>query len=190
MRRMLRRGTIVPQANARERGAALVEAAIAIPVLILILFGIIDFGWVFNDYLSVRQGTREGARQAAVSTKPVPSSGTWASNGCVTGINSATDPDGYDLVCFVKQRMGLNQTDTRVKVYFVAQSGAKPYAAGQGVTVCTQYPAKSLSGFMTPFLSGRILSSKVTIRIEQDSTWAAPVQENALTSWPASCSQA
>jgi hypothetical protein len=150
----------------------------------------------------VRQGTREGARQAAVSTKPVPSSGTWASNGCVTSVSFATNPDGYDLVCYVKQRMGLNQTDTRVKVTFKPCGGASPcatkqFAAGQPVTICTQYPAKSLSGFMSPFLSGRILASKVTIRIEQDSTWvgqapsAAPtlsgVEEPALTSWPMSC---
>jgi Flp pilus assembly protein TadG len=201
-----RRPASVPASGGRqrERGAALVEAAIVIPVLVFILFGIIDFGWVFNDYLSVRQGTREGARQVAVSTTP-PAPGQaapgtaaqWTANGCVTGVNPATDADGYMLVCYVKQRMGLKQSDTRVKITFVRQAGSKPFAAGQGVTVCTQYPAKSLSGFMSPFLSGRILASKVTIRIEQDSTWAgtsvpgnptyAGVEEAALSSWPASC---
>jgi hypothetical protein len=179
--------TTIAWKRERERGAALVEAAIVVPILIALLFGIIDFGFMFNDYLAVRQGTREGARQAAVSTKPMPPTGTWASNGCVTGVNSGTNLDGYDLVCFVKDRLGLKQSDTRVKIFFVPQSGSKPFAAGQGVTVCTQYPAKSITGFATPFLAGRVLQSKVEIRIEQDSTWATPVAETPLTSWPASC---
>jgi Flp pilus assembly protein TadG len=170
-----------------DSGAALVEAAIVLPLLFVLLFGIIDFGSLYNDYLSVRQGTREGARQAAVSTKPLPASGTWASSGCVTSISAGTNLDGYDLVCFVKNRLGLNQANTRVKVFFVSQGGTKPFAAGQGVTVCVQYPATSVSGYMTPFLNGSVLSSMVEIRIEQDSTWTTPVDEGALTTWSPAC---
>jgi hypothetical protein len=171
-----------------DSGAALVEAAIVLPILLTLVFGIIDFGSVYNDFLSVRQGTREGARQAAVSTKPLPSSGTWASNGCVTSISSTTNPDGYDLVCFTKARMGLNKSAARVKVFFVSQGGSKPFAAGQGVTVCVQYPATSVSGYMAPFVKGRVLASMVEIRIEQDSTWTTPVDEGALTVWSPACS--
>jgi hypothetical protein len=170
-----------------DSGAVLVEAAIALPLLFTLLFGIIDFGWVYNDYLSVRQATREGARQVAVSTKPVPSSGTWASNGCVTSISPAGNVDGYDLVCFIKNRLGLNQSTARVKVFFVSQGGSKPFAAGQGVTVCVQYPATSVSGYMAPIINGRVLASMVEIRIEQDSTWSTPVDEGAVTTWAAAC---
>ena len=51
----------------REKGAVLVEAAIVIPVLIIILLGIIDFGFAFNSYISLRQGTRETGRQMVVN---------------------------------------------------------------------------------------------------------------------------
>jgi hypothetical protein len=45
-----------------ERGAALVEAAIVSPVIILLVFGMIEFGLVFRDYLTVANTTRSAAR--------------------------------------------------------------------------------------------------------------------------------
>lgn len=177
-------------AQRSQAGAVLVEAAVAFPLLVLLIFSMIDMGSVFNDYQAVRQGTREGARQAAVLTTPQPPSGTWSSNGCqTTGIT--TSGDGYDLVCYTKNRIGLNQATTRVSVEFTPHSPAPAYSAGQGVIICTQYPATSASGFMSSVLSGHILTSKIEIRIEQPSTtFATSVQETPLagTSWPASCS--
>ncbi len=45
-----------------DRGAAAVEFALVVPVLILLLMGIIDYGLFFTDRLAVKQGIREGAR--------------------------------------------------------------------------------------------------------------------------------
>ena len=45
-----------------ERGAALIEAAIIMPVLLLIVFGIFEFGLLFRDELTLAQSTRDGAR--------------------------------------------------------------------------------------------------------------------------------
>ena len=50
-----------------ERGQTLVEFAALLPVLCLLLFGIIQFGVVFHDYISVTDASRVGARKAAVS---------------------------------------------------------------------------------------------------------------------------
>ena len=50
-----------------ERGQTLVEFAALLPVLCLLLFGIIQFGVVFHDYLAVTDASRVGARKAAVS---------------------------------------------------------------------------------------------------------------------------
>jgi Flp pilus assembly protein TadG len=44
----------------------MVEFALVIPLFLLVLFGIIDFGLALNDYNSVRQGVREGAREGVV----------------------------------------------------------------------------------------------------------------------------
>lgn len=45
----------------RERGASLVEAAFVLPVVLLVLFGVVEFG----RYLSVSQGVSTAAREAA-----------------------------------------------------------------------------------------------------------------------------
>jgi hypothetical protein len=49
-----------------EKGASTVEFALVVPVLILLLFGIIQFGMAFGDQLAITHAAREGARLAAV----------------------------------------------------------------------------------------------------------------------------
>jgi Flp pilus assembly protein TadG len=46
----------------RDRGAAAVEFALILPVLLLIIFGIIDFGRMLNAQINASQAAREGAR--------------------------------------------------------------------------------------------------------------------------------
>lgn len=50
----------------RDRGAAAVEFAILLPLLLLIIFGVIDFGRAINDQITLTQAAREGARLAAL----------------------------------------------------------------------------------------------------------------------------
>lgn len=52
----------------REEGQSVVEAALVIPLLILILCGIIDFGWIFSNQLIISNCSREGARFAIVNS--------------------------------------------------------------------------------------------------------------------------
>ena len=51
----------------RQEGQAMVEFALVAPLLILILFAVIQFGVIFNDYIALTDATRVGARKAAVS---------------------------------------------------------------------------------------------------------------------------
>ena len=50
-----------------EQGQALVETAITLPLLLLLLMGIMEFGWYFYNQMSVENGSREGARFAIVN---------------------------------------------------------------------------------------------------------------------------
>jgi Flp pilus assembly protein TadG len=50
-----------------EQGATLVEAAIVLPVLLLVVVSIIELGLVFKDYLTVSYISREGARIGALA---------------------------------------------------------------------------------------------------------------------------
>jgi len=50
----------------RDRGAAAVEFALVLPILLLLVFGIIDFGRALNAQLTITQAAREGVRLAAL----------------------------------------------------------------------------------------------------------------------------
>jgi Flp pilus assembly protein TadG len=50
-----------------ERGQTMAEFALVLPLLAILLFGVIQFGIVFNQYLTITDAVREGARKAAVS---------------------------------------------------------------------------------------------------------------------------
>ncbi len=51
-----------------EDGQAMVEFALILPIFLLILCGILDFGWLFYNQLSLNNACREGARYAVVNT--------------------------------------------------------------------------------------------------------------------------
>jgi Flp pilus assembly protein TadG len=50
-----------------ERGQSMAEFALVLPVLVLLLFGIVQFGVTFNHYVTLTDAVRAGARKAAVS---------------------------------------------------------------------------------------------------------------------------
>lgn len=60
---MLRR---TKQISSGEKGQAMVEMALVLPILLLLLCGIIDFGWISFNRLSVSYCSREGARYGIV----------------------------------------------------------------------------------------------------------------------------
>ena len=51
-----------------ERGSAAVEFALVLPLLLMLIFGIIDFGRMLNDKITLTEAAREGARSAALQT--------------------------------------------------------------------------------------------------------------------------
>jgi Flp pilus assembly protein TadG len=49
-----------------QTGAAAVEFALVAPLLLLLLLGIFQFGWLFNNYLMLTQATSSGSRLFSV----------------------------------------------------------------------------------------------------------------------------
>ncbi|HEX6328346.1 MAG TPA: TadE/TadG family type IV pilus assembly protein [Jiangellaceae bacterium] len=49
-----------------DRGAVMVELALVLPVLLMLLVGIIEFGRAYNLQLTLQSAAREGAREAAL----------------------------------------------------------------------------------------------------------------------------
>lgn len=84
-----------------DRGSAAVEFALLFPILLLIVFGIIDFGRALNAQITLTQAAREGARLAAVDQPNVVSRTQAAAvglnpvsvsvTGCPTGAGLGVD---------------------------------------------------------------------------------------------------
>ena len=55
----------------RDRGAAAVEMALVLPVLVVILLGIIDFGRVLNAQQTLTFAAREGARAMTLENSAI-----------------------------------------------------------------------------------------------------------------------
>jgi Flp pilus assembly protein TadG len=55
-----------PERNRSQRGAALVEFALALPLLLVVIAGIVDFGFAFQRQEVITNAAREGARLAVL----------------------------------------------------------------------------------------------------------------------------
>jgi len=65
----------------RDRGAAAVEFALLLPMLLLLVFGIIDFGRALNAQITLTQAAREGARLDALGRSNVAAGTQAAATG-------------------------------------------------------------------------------------------------------------
>ena len=61
-----------PRAVREEDGAALVEFALVLPLVLLLLIGMLDLGKAFNYWIDETHLANEGARYAAVNKNPGP----------------------------------------------------------------------------------------------------------------------
>lgn len=56
----------------RSRAAAVVEFAVVLPLLLTILFGIIEYGWIFMVRQTLQTAAREGCRIAVLQSSTAP----------------------------------------------------------------------------------------------------------------------
>lgn len=71
----------------RKRGAAIVEFAVVLPLLLILLFGIIEFGWVFMVRQTLTNAAREGVRVAVLQTA--------TETDVMNRVRSVMEPIGY-----------------------------------------------------------------------------------------------
>lgn len=143
----------------RERAQSLAEFAMVVPVFLILVFGIIDFGMGLRAYITVSQATREAARYAAVGNP----GGTFTSGGSGQ-CNGSTTTSAVGRVCSAMD--GLDLTDVQ-SVSVTYPQGQFP---GNSVRVQTQYryyfitPVKALINFV----SGGSMPGYVTITSSTD----------------------
>jgi Flp pilus assembly protein TadG len=92
--------TLKTARRSTERGQAVIELALTLPLLLIVVFGIIDFGFMFQRYEAVTNAAREGARLGALVPRPI--------NVAVAG--SYTKQNAEDRALAYLNASGLNGT--------------------------------------------------------------------------------
>ena len=92
-----------------DHGAAAVELALLLPILMTVVFGIVQFGFYYNATIELSAAAREGARSMAITkvTSTATSAATTAAanscgvagDPCTVSISTPTDtcPSGTDV---------------------------------------------------------------------------------------------
>lgn len=81
----------------RELGVAMVETAIVLPLFLLLVFGLVEMGRLFQTYNTVQHAAREGARFAVTGRDDVVPGNRVASIKEVAGERAAGLSDDVDV---------------------------------------------------------------------------------------------
>lgn len=138
-----------------DDGAAAVEFALVLPILVLILFGIIDYGLYFNASLQSRWGVHDATRSAAVN----PSTGGTTSCSTTAG---SPPTDIKRLMCGV-----YSNTDSATAKKYVDVKLPDGWKVGYQLIVCERLDVSGLTGFV-PFPNRGHIRDVAVLNIEQD----------------------
>jgi Flp pilus assembly protein TadG len=143
----------------RRAGQSLVEFALVVPLLLVLLLGIMEYGWFMRNQLTVSNAAREGARYAVVgrSTSDIISriqTKAAAVPGAPGKLTITLKRDDNDASNGYNYNINLGNSGT---------SNDAP--TGCMIQVKVSIPNQSLTGFF-PFLKNRTISAMVQMRRE------------------------
>lgn len=125
-----------------QKGQSLVETALILPILLMILFGIVDFGRIFHAYLTLDHAGREAARAATIGSED---------DVIKSKINSATG--------------SLDKSKYSVGIT-IAPAGKANRASGSEVTITLTYSVDFLTPFIAQTLNPVPLKNETVMRVE------------------------
>jgi Flp pilus assembly protein TadG len=95
-----------------QKGAALLEAAITVPIILLISVGIFEFGRAYQTWQVLTNAAREGARVAVISgTTDVD-----IKSRVVTYMHNGALPDGAATMVTITRGVALTGPDTGTQI--------------------------------------------------------------------------
>lgn len=125
-----------------ESGQALVELALILPIILLLVFGTIEFGRIFATQLILIHGAREGARAAAVGA---------SDHHVISIVESQTSSLALDV--------------SKLMIQVSPPDGIRN--RGDGVTIQVEYPVKIYAPFISAVLRDSFtVSGEVMMRME------------------------
>jgi Flp pilus assembly protein TadG len=134
-----------------QKGASAVEFAIVLPVLLMILFGIIEFSVAFFDKAMITNASREGARAGIVLRNP-----------------PLTDVEITDIVNNYLSGSLINFSGTTIPDIIVTPQDTSTLTTGDPLTVMVSYPFNFyvLPGFVAALMDGLTLNATTIMNME------------------------
>lgn len=123
-----------------QGGAVVVEFALIVPMLLLVVFGVLDFGYMLNRSTVVSNASRDGARVASLGGTHADILGTITSELAAAGIPTSSPTTVIKIDCKKVDGTACNATSTSYDTQ--AESGATAL-----VTVTYNY------AYITPLIS-------------------------------------
>ena len=169
-----------------ERGATLVEFAIAFPVLILLMMGIVDFGLNYSNKVQLGNAARAAARAASVAN-------VGNTTDCPINVPGGLTLPTKALICSAKARTHADATKVAVKVLYMGAHGMEttnipwskdvnPYS----IVVCMSVATYSVTGMLSPFFNGHFQHARAVIKTASPEghggAFIPPGQESPLSS--------
>jgi Flp pilus assembly pilin Flp len=132
-----------------EDGAAAVEFALLLPLLVLLLFGFIQFGMAFNTRIQATNAAREAARAAVI------------------GVDNWNNVGGLQFWEVVRRRAGVSELDD-------CNLTVTDDVIGGTLTVTFDYPLDLVIPFLPSPPSWESGTAQASMRIEQLSAPGGP----------------
>lgn len=121
-------------------GQAIVELALILPILLLLFFGIVEFGRIFSTQLLVTSSAREAAREAVVGA-------------------------GDEAVVLSAKNRASILDDARMEIYISPEEASR--IRGNPVTVRIDYPVKIYAPIISEIIGAPfVVRGEVTMRVE------------------------
>ncbi|MFB4169681.1 TadE/TadG family type IV pilus assembly protein [Virgibacillus sp. JSM 102003] len=123
-----------------QKGQSLVETALILPILLLLVFGITDFGRIFHAYLTLDHAGREAARTATIG------SSDSVIRAKITDATSSLDEDNLGIT--------------------ITPGGEANRTSGSEVTITLTYPVDFLTPVIGQIIEEFDLKDTTVMRVE------------------------
>ncbi|NTU79805.1 MAG: pilus assembly protein [Chloroflexales bacterium] len=157
--------------SGQARGQSIVEMAFILPILLVVIFGIIEFGWLIFAYSTISQAARNGAEAAAQLppyqswidlqyASPRPEGYAYRNDDCINAVLSAIETD---LTIIGTGANDQEPVTNYVSISYPQGPGSRNLDSRGPIEVTITYPVRGL----TPLWSLLGMDDGITMRVTQ-----------------------
>jgi Flp pilus assembly protein TadG len=140
-------------AKANDSGQTLVEFAISLSIFLLLLLGVLDFGYLYSTKVTLQNAVRQGGRYAITG-------------GCITGSDGSCSQTRYNSIQQTVENASLGLLNiSQISITCTDEGGGCPNGAGGPgdiVTITVTYPYHFMTGPIGKFFPSKSYTLNVS----------------------------